>query len=173
VEYFGAENGKEDMGRDLIAKNDFETLIVQCKFWMSDKVIHEKHIFLLVGTTLQYILENCDIDEEMQSFSSIPEYFGCLSCKPRLVTSASVSPLAQEIAESLGVEIVEQEPMSRDYPIIKCNVSRKTKEKIYHLPFDLSYDATVIEPSTGELYAATVAEAESLGFRRAFHFFPQ
>lgn len=173
VEYFGVENGKEDMGRDLIATDGEETLIVQCKYWLANKVVHEKHIFLLLGTTLQYVLENIKIDEETESFSSIQDYLGAVRCAPRLVTSASVSPTAQRIAAHLGVEIVEQEPMSRDYPIIKCNISRKTGEKIYHLPFDPSYDATVIEPDSGELYAATIVEAELLGFRRAFQFSPE
>lgn len=54
-----------------------------------------------------------------------------------------------------------------DYPRIKCNISRGG-ERIYHLPFDQQYDTTVITPSTGELWAQTVAEAETAGFRRAW-----
>jgi hypothetical protein len=40
-------------------------------------------------------------------------------------------------------------------------------ERIYHLPFDEMYDATVVHPDRGEFYRATVAEAEEEGFRRA------
>jgi hypothetical protein len=42
------------------------------------------------------------------------------------------------------------------------------EERIYHLPFDQQYDTTLIEPTRGERYVATVAEAEELGFRRAW-----
>ena len=55
------------------------------------------------------------------------------------------------------------------YPQIKCNVS-KDGERIYHLPFDQQYDATVIEKDKGECYVSTVQEAEKLGFRHAMRY---
>lgn len=51
-------------------------------------------------------------------------------------------------------------------PMPKRNINRTTGEKIYHLPFDINYDKTVIAPAHGEFYAATVPQAESAGFRR-------
>lgn len=42
---------------------------------------------------------------------------------------------------------------------------------IYHLPFDEQYDTTKIVPSEGDCFVATVAEAERLGFRRAYRFY--
>lgn len=66
----------------------------------------------------------------------------------------------------LGVHLVDNFPLQR-YPIIKCNVSLRDREKIYHLPFDQQYDRTLIEYKH-ECYVETVAEAEALGFRRAF-----
>ena len=54
------------------------------------------------------------------------------------------------------------------YPSIKCNISKKTGEKIYHLPFDQQYDKTLIEGEKNESYAETVNKAEVLGFRRAW-----
>jgi len=39
--------------------------------------------------------------------------------------------------------------------------------KIYHLPFDQQYDSTIIKYKN-ECYVETIAEAEALGFRRAF-----
>ncbi|HEY7002253.1 MAG TPA: hypothetical protein VH330_10980 [Candidatus Udaeobacter sp.] len=39
--------------------------------------------------------------------------------------------------------------------------------KIYHLPFDLRYDQALIEFKE-ERYVEIFAEAEALGFRRAF-----
>ena len=58
--------------------------------------------------------------------------------------------------------------LSKNYPMIKCNINQATKEKIYHLPFDQQYDRTKIVPTLGEFYAQSVAEAESKGFRRAW-----
>lgn len=55
-----------------------------------------------------------------------------------------------------------------DYPLIKCNISQGTGEKIYHLPFDQQYDKVIIDTHRGEMYAFTVKEAEKNGFRRAF-----
>ena len=42
VTYFGIENGKEDLGRDLICRKNGHTLVVQCKYWSKHKLIHEK-----------------------------------------------------------------------------------------------------------------------------------
>ena len=72
----------------------------------------------------------------------------------------------------LKIEFVEHFE-SGDYPCIKCNINRDTngvETKIYHLPFDQQYDATMIDKS-GEFMATTVAEAENAGFRRAFKWF--
>ena len=54
--------------------------------------------------------------------------------------------------------------------MIKCNVNPQTKERIYHLPFDQQYDRTMIGSVVGERYVATTAEAEQLGFRRAWRY---
>ena len=67
------------------------------------------------------------------------------------------------------IRVEEKFPLS-DYPRIKCNVARRTGERIYHLPFDQQYDTTVVERQQGETYVAACAEAEGLGFRRAWRF---
>jgi hypothetical protein len=77
-----------------------------------------------------------------------------------------VSDTAAKFASMLGVHLVQDCPLGR-YPAIKCNVSLRDGTKIYHLPFDQLYDRTLIE-FKDECYVETVAEAESLGFRRAF-----
>ena len=56
--------------------------------------------------------------------------------------------------------------LSKAYPMIKCNISKKTGEKRYHLPFDSHYDSIIIGNVEGERYVKTVQEAESLGFKR-------
>jgi hypothetical protein len=77
-----------------------------------------------------------------------------------------VSPKAAQVAKVLRVSI-ENIPFQR-YPSVKCNVSRRTGERIYHLPFDQQYDTILIEEERLERYAETVAEAEVLGFRHAY-----
>lgn len=54
-------------------------------------------------------------------------------------------------------------------PLIKCNINAKG-EKIFHLPTDKFYYKVKINPGDGDAYVHTVAEAESLGFRRARSF---
>lgn len=162
VEYVGMEKRLEDMGRDLICRNDplspvYETHIVQCKYWSQEKQIHEKHVMQLFGTTVEYAfargiaLENGRLPPRL---------------KPVLVTSTKLSDTAHRFADALGVEYHENidfpsDPMS--YPRIKCN----KRSGIYHLPFDEQYDATKIVPSKGDCFAFTVVEAESMGFTRA------
>ena len=149
VTYQGALQGLEDMGRDLIVQRDSDILVIQCKRWAKEKIIHEKHIFQLYGTMVLLKTENPS--------ATINGLF---------VTTTVLSDTAKKCADLLQITYNENFSMN-EYPLIKCNVS-KTNEKIYHLPFDQQYDKVVIEPKRGECYAATVKEAEKLGFRRAF-----
>lgn len=151
VHYIGATEGLEDMGRDLIAEKGSVRYIIQCKRWSQDKTIHEKHIFQLYGTVVLY---------NMKSPVNATGVF---------VTTTSLSHLARDCAAYLGILVRENIPL-QDYPIIKCNVS-KTGERIYHLPFDQQYDRTMLNPADGDFYAATIAEAEAAGFRRAFRWY--
>lgn len=57
VEYIGIEKKLEDMGRDLIAIKGADIHVIQCKYWAQHKVIHEKHIAQLFGTTIAYKIE--------------------------------------------------------------------------------------------------------------------
>lgn len=150
VIYNGAKEGLEDLGRDLIALNKNEILIIQCKYWSENKTIHEKHIFQLYGTTLLKQLENKQKNVK-----------GIFICTNKL------SNKAKEIANILNIEILENCEFNKNYPCIKCNISKSTGEKIYHLPFDQQYDNIDIELSKGEKYVSTIKEAEDLGFRRA------
>ena len=152
VQYTGILKKLEDMGRDLIATNKEETLIIQCKNWSKENVIHEKHIFQLFGTIVLYNIEHPN--------------------KPAtgvFITSTSLSETAEKIANELNIKVAFRNP--GNFPRIKCNINRQTGEKIYHLPFDQQYDSTVIDKSSGEFYAFTVREAEDKGFRRAFKHF--
>lgn len=153
VEDFGSNNGLEDLGRDVIARKDGQTLIIQCKYWSSKKQIHENHINQLYGTTVCYCLEhNINPDK----------------VKGVLVTNIELSDTARRFADYLGIAYVEKHPLG-NYPCIKCKVNYQDgeKTKIYHLPFDQQYDACKIK-SGGDFVAWTVAEAEKAGFRRAY-----
>lgn len=157
VEYFGATLGIEDLGRDLICRRPSEVRIIQCKYWASGKTIHEKHVCQVYGTAAVVALQGSE---------NGPGLFGDHNdVSAWLYTSCTCSETAKEFAKSLRVEIRENVPLA-SYPMIKCNVSA-SGEKIYHLPFDQQYDRTVIEPPR-ECYATTIAEAERLGFRRAY-----
>lgn len=72
-----------------------------------------------------------------------------------------------QFTKALNIRSLQHKPLE-PYPCIKCNVAQRNGEKIYHLPFDQQYDRTLVGHHKLECYVATVAEAERLGFRRAF-----
>ena len=150
VYYQGILEGFDDLGRDLICRKEEETIIIQCKRWSQHKKIHEKHINQLYGTVIKYIIDHPN------------EKVGAI-----LYTTTKLSDRAKEFAKYLSIGIAEEFPFQK-YPSIKCNVSRRNGEKIYHLPFDQQYDKTLIEAETNECYVETCKEAEDLGFRRAW-----
>lgn len=157
VDYFGSYMGLEDLGRDLIVKKDDKTIIIQCKYWSTNKVIHEKHILQLYGTVVSYCIEN---DTPISNI------------KGMLVTNICLSDVAKKMAKYLSIDFKENIEKG-DYPCIKCNINYQefgTKTKIYHLPFDQKYDETKINKK-GEFYAMTVQEAENAGFRHAFKWY--
>lgn len=153
VEYYGMDKKLEDLGRDLIAKKDNKTLIIQCKCWSKHKQIHENSITQLFGTVTAYRVE---YDESL--FNIIEGV---------LVTTIELSETAKKFAKILNISVVENIPM-QEFPRIKCNIG-KNGEKIYHLPMDQQYDKVKID-KPGECYAYTVDEAEQKGFRRAFRY---
>ena len=151
VSYYGIEKGLEDLGRDVIAQRGDKIAVVQCKRWAAERTIHEKHVFQLFGTVTAFRIDNPDA-----------KVIG------RFVTTTHLSDRALRFAERLEIEVAESFAFDESYPCIKCNVSTATGERIYHLPFDQMYDATVVHEARGEFYARTVAEAEKAGFRRAY-----
>ena len=153
VSYQGIFMGLEDLGRDLLAQSGDRIEVIQCKRWSQRKTIHEKHVFQLFGTVVAVRIEYPD-QEVSGTFT----------------TTTTLSARAHQFAEQLGIRVEERVPLG-DYPGIKCNVGRGG-ERIYHLPFDQQYDNTVISPERGERWVATTAEAEALGFRRAWRWRP-
>ena len=136
------------MGRDLILQGKENTVLIQCKRWADYKSVHENHVFQLAGSVFEYQYQH-----PQQSVSGV------------LVTSTTLSEVAQRCAGYLGIQVFSGVPF-QEYPRIKCNIGRDGS-KIYHLPVDQQYDTAIID-SDGEFYASTVAEAEAAGFRRAY-----
>lgn len=146
VEHTGIK-GFEDLGRDIIAHKDGLDYIIQCKYWSKNKVIREKYIMQLYGTTIAYKEENRQLFLPHGIF----------------ITNIELSDTAKKFAKFLNISVIKQ-PMG-DYPVVKCNINQGNK--IYHLPFDQQYDRTQI-CKPGEFYANTVKEAVTAGFRRAY-----
>ncbi|KKW06722.1 MAG: hypothetical protein UY78_C0050G0005 [Parcubacteria group bacterium GW2011_GWA1_53_13] len=170
IHYKGIIDGFEDLGRDLIATKGNEICIIQCKHWAQYKEIHEKHVFQLFGTTMEYWVRYFGGAQKQKSFEAFSHLLNEHRLRPIFFTSTSLSEKAKEMAQALSVEVVEKEPPG-EFPRIKCNINigetgRKTK--IYHLPMDQQYDRTIVGNKDGEFYAFTVKEAEDAGFRRAF-----
>ena len=153
VNYIWINKWVEDLWRDLICSNKDEIIVIQCKNWSKFKTIYEKHIFQFYWTVFQYKLEN-----EWRKIKSI------------FYSSTKLSNLALKFWEELWIEIKENFKMDMDYPCIKCNISNKTKEKIYHLPFDQQYDKIKIDINDWDFYCSTVEEAEEKWFRRAYRY---
>lgn len=150
VTYHGIIHGFEDLGRDVIAEKNGSIEVIQCKRWAQHKEIHEKHIFQLFGTMVAAQIENPG--------KAVTGTF---------TTTTGLSERARQFADALSIKVEDQFPLA-DYPRIKCNIGRRDKARIYHLPFDQQYDSTLIRPEQGECYVMTCADAESLGFRRAW-----
>lgn len=152
VDNFGVYMGIDDLGRDVIAKKDGKTYVIQCKYWSQKKEIHENHINQLFGTVTSYKIENNASDESVIGV---------------LITNTQLSERAKKFADRLHIKYKEHFEIG-DFPRIKCNIGHSEwGSRIYHLPFDQQYDAAKI-CNPGEFYALTVEEAEKAGFRRAF-----
>jgi len=169
VEYKGIIDGFEDLGRDIIATKSDAVCIVQCKRWAQYKKIHEKHIFQLFGTTMEYWVKNFRDHKKPKGFEEFAKFLNKKKLRPIFITSTSLSDKAREMANALSILILENKPLGK-FPRIKCNINNDEygQTKIYHLPMDQQYDRTIIGNRAGEFYAFTVKEAEDAGFRRAF-----
>lgn len=87
---YGAIKGLEDLGRDLYAFKDNKVIIIQCKRWASQKLIHEKHIYQLFGTVTDYSLEN-----------------PLLVTTGLMISTCSLSDKAREVAKHIGIDCEE------------------------------------------------------------------
>lgn len=153
VEYHGIKYGVKDQGIDLIATSDTEVLLVQVKNWSKNKVIYENHLNQLYGAASKYIKNHPNPNKKHYAV---------------FMTSTTLSEDAKNTAQILKIKYYENIKLDKNYPMIKCKINRRTGNRIYHLPTDQHYDRATINRNRGEKYVRTVAEAEALGFRRAY-----
>lgn len=155
VRYQPVAAGVKGLSQDLICCKGDVIHVVHARCWASDKLIHERHILNLHGTV------------EMLSIRLSEDKLFPPKIVPRFITNTRLSDLAREAAARLKVEVKENFRLNVNFPVIKCRIDERTRERLYHLPFDDLYDDVRVEPRRGECYARTVQEAEKLGFRRA------
>jgi len=155
VSYFGATKKLNDLGIDLICEKDSEVHIIQCKRLSVLKKIpvRENVVAQIYGASQFY-----KISKKISRKKTVI---------PRLITTYILSEQAEEFANHLGV-VIDQNKALAKYPVIKCNISKKNKEKIFHLPFDQQYDNVTIGDVEGEFYASSIEEAVAAGFRHAY-----
>ena len=116
VQYTGSLEGLADLGRDLIATKGKVVLIIQCKYWSTEKIIREKHIAQLFGTALCYQVDHPD-----------------MKVSPLFITCTKLSDEAKSFAQKLHVTYVENFSF-KEFPRIKCNIGKDAfgaQTKIY------------------------------------------
>lgn len=169
VSFKGIIEGFNDLGRDLICIRGNQHRIVQAKCWSKNKEIHEKHVYQLHSSTIHYRMSlRKTLKAAGKNRAQIKEIMKSFEIKSIMCTTNQLSETAAEVVKFLGTSQMEhrQEKLSKDYPMVKCNVGRTDKRKLYHLPFDPQYDSIIIGNMDGECYVQTVKEAERLGFKR-------
>jgi hypothetical protein len=75
--------------------------------------------------------------------------------------------MCQEDGTTKYVSIDIYEDMMQEVCNIKGNISYNTGERIYHIPGDPYYDATVIDENYGEKWFCSEKSAQEAGWRRA------
>lgn len=165
VAFTGILGGYGDLGRDLICTKGNLHEIIQAKCWSKRKEIHEKHVYQLHATVIHYRLQLREAYKLKFGRKKAKELMASQKITGHLISTTKLSDMAAKVAKHCGIQFELQE-LSKEYPMIKCNISKKTGEKRYHLPFDSHYDSIIIGNVDGESYVNTVLESENSGFKR-------
>ena len=165
VAYTGVLGGFEDLGRDLVCIKGNQHKVIQAKCWSQKKEIRENHVYQLYATVTHYRFQLREAMYLKHGKSDGKNIMKDLKITAHLYSTTGLSEMAQKVAKHCTIEY-KNEPLNKTYPMIKCNINQKTKDKRYHLPFDPQYDSIIIGNVDGECYVNTVAEAEAKGFRR-------
>ena len=73
---------------------------------------------------------------------------------PVFTPTTELSATGKVVCKELGIR-EDKIAMSKDYPMIKCNVNKRGK-KLFFLPFDKYYDQVHVEKCKGELYTKSI-----------------
>ena len=165
VAYTGVLGGYEDLGRGLVCIKDNRHKIIQAKCWSQRREVRENHIYQLNSTVIHYRIQMREALFLEHGKQNGRQMMKDLDITGHLYTTTSLSEMANKVAKHLVMEYVN-EPLNKTYPMIKCNINQRTKDKRYHLPFDPQYDSIIIGNVEEECYVNTIAEAEAKGFRR-------
>ena len=65
VTYHGYERGRKDGGIDLIAENENETLLIQCKAWKT-ATVKQKHVKEFIGNCTIFLENNPKIEKKIR-----------------------------------------------------------------------------------------------------------
>jgi hypothetical protein len=149
IDYHGISKGKRDRGIDLIATRGKFALVVQCKNYANHHEVHENTINQLLGSLEIF-------KKRHPSFSNVQAYL--------YTSNNNLDDYAQEAVSLHKITHVVL-AYDKNYPLVKCNTNSDTKEKIYHVPGNASYDKI----KKCDCYCETPKEAERLGYRAAIN----
>ena len=133
---------------------------------VTKKQIHEKHIYQLFATVThyRYQLREALVLRTARQKESKTNYENHENFRASLFNNRSIRG-GNKSCKTL-LDYLQTRSALKDYPMVKCNITKHTGEKLYHLPFDKQYDSIIIGNVNGERYVNSVAEAEEIGFRR-------
>ena len=89
-----------------------------------------------------------------------------LDIKAIICSTNDLTDTAKDVINYLQILSHQKIKLCKDYPMVKCNINQTNGEKLYHLPFDPSYDRIIIGNVKGEKYVNTIQEAQQSGFAR-------
>ena len=165
VTYKGVLGGFADLGRDLVCIKGNQHKIIQAKCWSQKKEIRENSVYQLYATATHYRFQLREAMYLNHGKSNGKNIMKNLKIAAHLYSTTGLSEMAEKVAKHCSVEY-KNEALNKAYPMIKCNINQRTRDKRYHLPFDPQYDSIIIGNIDGECYVNTVAEAEAKGFKR-------
>jgi hypothetical protein len=146
--YRGIMEARHDRGIDLIGAKNEKRAIIQCKMWSREGRIQDWQILKFYRDWDAYC---CKIND--WNWMAV------------FVTHSTLDDNANHMAKHLGVTVWNFGYQPQKWPLVKCNIEDRTKEKRYYLPTDGGYHTLKITISNGERFAFDCEEAERYEFQ--------
>lgn len=114
--------------------------------------------------------------EELEEFRELKELRGLerlaqIETEDRYYSSEDVKKIISHSSfkdlDGAKKRIVLKKLIERKKCKIKGNISTRSREKIYHMPYQQHYDQTIISEHKGEKYFCTEDEAIEAGWRKS------